>query len=249
MTRGVVASALLLSLAACDSGLVNFGGEGRPIDAQATHPSAIVLQVLSLNRSGERAGVAIRVLNGRDRDIQLNAGNEQSYILTDSGERLPLVPSTTTRDLAVPPGKMIDGLIVFAGKLPSSGTATLIFNGNSSRAARATLQRLKAHGIRIVMDDFGTGYSSLSNLQAFPFDKINRGFIAAMEHDDAALSIVRAVVGLGTSLRLPIVAEGVETEAQYDCIMRGGCAEAQGYLFGAPSTAVQAHPRLCLIDA
>ncbi|RYG88298.1 MAG: bifunctional diguanylate cyclase/phosphodiesterase, partial [Alphaproteobacteria bacterium] len=121
----------------------------------------------------------------------------------------------------------------------------------NSTSARATLQRLKARGIRIVMDDFGTGYSSLSNLQAFPFDKIkiDRGFIGAMEHDEAALSIVRAVVGLGTSLRLPIVAEGVETEAQYEFIMREGCAEAQGYLFGMPSPAVQDHPRLCLIGA
>ena len=121
----------------------------------------------------------------------------------------------------------------------------------NSTSALATLQRLKDRGIRIVMDDFGTGYSSLSNLQAFPFDKIkiDRRFIGAMEQDEAALSVVRAVVGLGTSLRLPIVAEGVETEAQYAFIMREGCAEAQGFLFGAPSTALQVQPRLRLIGA
>lgn len=121
----------------------------------------------------------------------------------------------------------------------------------NSTLALATLQRLKARGIRIVMDDFGTGYSSLSNLQAFPFDKIkiDRGFIGAMEYDEAALSIVRAVVGLGTSLRLPIVAEGVETEEQYGFIIREGCAEAQGYLFGAPSATVQIQPPLRLIGA
>jgi EAL domain-containing protein (putative c-di-GMP-specific phosphodiesterase class I) len=70
-----------------------------------------------------------------------------------------------------------------------------------------------------------------------------------MEHDGAALSIVRAVVGLGISLRLPIVAEGVETEEQYGLILREGCAEAQGYLFGAPSTSVQIQPRLRLVGA
>jgi len=119
----------------------------------------------------------------------------------------------------------------------------------NSELTLATLQRLKAQGIRIVMDDFGTGYSSLSTLQAFPFDKIkiDRGFIGAMEHDEAALSIVRAVVGLGISLRLPIVAEGVETEEQYGLILREGCAEAQGYIFGAPSRSVQVQPRLWLV--
>ena len=121
----------------------------------------------------------------------------------------------------------------------------------NSTLALATLQRLKAQGIRIVMDDFGTGYSSLSNLRAFPFDKIkiDRGFIGAMEHDEAALSIVRAVVGLGISLRLPIVAEGVETEEQYGLIFREGCEEAQGYLFGSPATAVQIQPRLRLVGS
>ncbi|NJC33931.1 EAL domain-containing protein (putative c-di-GMP-specific phosphodiesterase class I) [Sphingomonas jejuensis] len=86
------------------------------------------------------------------------------------------------------------------------------------------------------MDDFGTGYSSLSNLQSFPFDKIkiDRSFVASMETDDAARSIVRAIVGIGRSLGLPVVAEGVETEAQHRMVAEEGCPEAQGYLFGRP---------------
>jgi diguanylate cyclase (GGDEF)-like protein len=103
-------------------------------------------------------------------------------------------------------------------------------------AVLATLGRLKAHGVRIVMDDFGTGYSSLSNLQSFPFDKIkiDRSFIGAMEDDAAARSIIRAIVGIGRSLSLPVVAEGVETEAQHRMVIEEGCPEAQGYLFGRP---------------
>jgi diguanylate cyclase (GGDEF)-like protein len=103
-------------------------------------------------------------------------------------------------------------------------------------AVLATLGRLKAQGVRIVMDDFGTGYSSLSNLQSFPFDKIkiDRSFIAAMEDDAAARSIIRAIVGIGRSLSLPVVAEGVETEAQHRMVIEEGCREAQGYLFGRP---------------
>ncbi|MEZ0496470.1 EAL domain-containing protein [Sphingomonas sp. IW22] len=102
----------------------------------------------------------------------------------------------------------------------------------------ATLHAIKAMGVRVAMDDFGTGYSSLSNLQAFPFDKIkiDRSFVSSVEDDDAARSIVRAIVGLGKSLNLPVVAEGVETEAQRLMVMEEGCPQAQGYLFGMPST-------------
>ncbi|MFE1600394.1 bifunctional diguanylate cyclase/phosphodiesterase [Methylobacterium sp. ID0610] len=100
----------------------------------------------------------------------------------------------------------------------------------------ATLHRLKDLGVRVVMDDFGTGYSSLSNLQSFPFDKIkiDRSFVAAMAEDAAARSIIRAIVGLGHSLAMPVVAEGIETEAQLRMIIEEGCPQAQGYLFGRP---------------
>jgi EAL domain-containing protein (putative c-di-GMP-specific phosphodiesterase class I) len=109
--------------------------------------------------------------------------------------------------------------------------------------ALAILNRLKQNGVRIVMDDFGTGYSSLSNLQSFPFDKIkiDRSFVGAMEDDAAARSIIRAIVGIGRSLALPVVAEGVETEAQRRMVTEEGCPQAQGYLFGRPER-LFAHP-------
>ncbi|WP_183893353.1 EAL domain-containing protein [Rhizobium skierniewicense] len=100
----------------------------------------------------------------------------------------------------------------------------------------ATMRQLKALGVTIVMDDFGTGYSSLSNLRSFPFDKIkiDRSFIAAMKHDENAHSIVRAIIGLGRSLDLPVTAEGIETDSQYRMVVDEGCTQAQGYLFGRP---------------
>ncbi|WP_347304322.1 EAL domain-containing protein [Croceibacterium sp. TMG7-5b_MA50] len=99
-----------------------------------------------------------------------------------------------------------------------------------------TLKALKEHGIKVVMDDFGTGYSSLSNLQSFPFDKIkiDRSFVQAEHDDKAARSIIRAIVGIGKSLSLPVLAEGVETELQRQMVLQEGCAQAQGYLFGRP---------------
>ncbi len=97
-----------------------------------------------------------------------------------------------------------------------------------------TLRQIRAMGVRISMDDFGTGYSSLSNLRHFPFDKlkIDKSFVSAMLDDDAARSIVRAIAGLGKGLNLPVVAEGVETEAQHKMVAEEGCPQAQGYYFG-----------------
>ena len=86
----------------------------------------------------------------------------------------------------------------------------------TSNRALATLRQLKALGVRIAMDDFGTGYSSLSNLRAFPFDKIkiDGSFIRSVDINDEAATIVRAVLGLGRGLGLPVLAEGVETEGE-----------------------------------
>ena len=102
--------------------------------------------------------------------------------------------------------------------------------------AMRTLLAIKKMGVRIAMDDFGTGYSSLSNLQSFPFDKIkiDRSFIQAMVEDNAARSIIRAIVGIGRSLALPVVAEGIETEEQHRMVVEEGCPMAQGYLYGMP---------------
>ena len=102
--------------------------------------------------------------------------------------------------------------------------------------ALSILRRLKALGVRIAMDDFGTGYSSLSTLQAFPFDKIkiDRSFIANLERNVQSATIVRAVLALGRGLNLPVVAEGVETQAQLAFLSHEDCAEVQGYLLGRP---------------
>lgn len=96
------------------------------------------------------------------------------------------------------------------------------------------LRGLKALGIRIAMDDFGTGYSSLSYLQAFPFDtiKIDKSFTSKLVSDSSADEIVRAVIGLGRGLNIPIVAEGVETEEQRAFLEEAQCQNLQGHLIG-----------------
>jgi diguanylate cyclase (GGDEF)-like protein len=107
--------------------------------------------------------------------------------------------------------------------------------GDLQRAV-SILRRLKSLGVRIAMDDFGTGYSSLSYLQSFPFDKIkiDRTFISNLDRNPQSAAIIRAVIGLGRGLELPVVAEGVETKEQHAFLSRESCDEIQGFLVGRP---------------
>ena len=115
-------------------------------------------------------------------------------------------------------------------------------------ATIATLESLRALGIRIAMDDFGTGYSSLAYLRRFPVDslKIARELIAGpSESDDPeAWAFARAIIALGNSLGLPIVAEGIETPEQLRVLRRLGCELGQGYLFGRPTSEIALQPDL-----
>jgi diguanylate cyclase (GGDEF)-like protein len=121
-----------------------------------------------------------------------------------------------------------------AGRLELEITEGVLI-GDFSRAV-SILRRLKALGVRIAMDDFGTGYSSLSYLQSFPFDKIkiDQAFIANLDRNVQSTAIIRAVIGLGHGLSLPVSAEGVETQEQMRFLVRESCDEVQGFLFGRP---------------
>ena len=107
--------------------------------------------------------------------------------------------------------------------------------------AEEVLRNLKRIGVQIAVDDFGTGFSSLAYLKRFPVDalKIDRTFVdglAGLDHDDA---FVRSIISLAHALRLDVVAEGVENEAQADALLQLGCHRAQGFLFGRPMTGEQ----------
>ena len=113
---------------------------------------------------------------------------------------------------------------------------------HDSAAAVETLERLERVGIHLSIDDFGTGYSSLAYLKRFPIDalKIDRSFIrdATSNPDDAA--IVTSIILMGRSLKLEVVAEGVETQSQLSFLRVMQCDEAQGYLFSPPVPAADA---------
>jgi EAL domain-containing protein (putative c-di-GMP-specific phosphodiesterase class I) len=102
--------------------------------------------------------------------------------------------------------------------------------------AVATLRQIRALGVRIAMDDFGTGYSSLANLRAFPFSKIkvDQSFIKSVDANEQSAAIVRAVIGLGNALDVPVIAEGVERPEELEFLREADCRAVQGFLVSRP---------------
>ncbi|MCI0413333.1 EAL domain-containing protein [bacterium] len=105
------------------------------------------------------------------------------------------------------------------------------------------LKELKTLGVQISLDDFGTGYSSFTYLKQFPFDtvKIDRSFISGVDRDSKNGAIVTAIIQMARSLNLKIIAEGVETQQEYEFLKLHGCDEVQGYLFSPPVPSVKFH--------
>ena len=106
-------------------------------------------------------------------------------------------------------------------------------------AARASLLKLAATGIRLAIDDFGTGYSSLSYLRSFPIHtvKIDRSFVTDIPMDESATKLIDTIIAMGRGLNKRVVAEGVETAAQLEYLRRAGCDAIQGYYISKPMAA------------
>ncbi len=116
---------------------------------------------------------------------------------------------------------------------------------NNTDAVMRSLRAIRDLGVGIAMDDFGTGYSSLSHLNSFPFSKlkIDQSFVRN-QHSHKSKALIDAIIALSTSLGLTTVAEGIETQTQYDALAQSGCASAQGYLIGRPMPSDQVAPYL-----
>ena len=124
-------------------------------------------------------------------------------------------------------------------------TESLLLDGRDD--IRESLDALAALGLTIAIDDFGTGYSALSYLTRFPVQtlKIDRSFVIDLPGKRSSTELTRAIVSLGKSLQMKLVAEGVETNEQADYLQHIGCEQAQGYLFSKP---VEAHAFEALLD-
>jgi EAL domain-containing protein (putative c-di-GMP-specific phosphodiesterase class I) len=142
-----------------------------------------------------------------------------------SGE-LPDVVSNALRTSGLKPQQL---------HLELTETAVLVDEGQAS----ALLSRVRATGVKVWLDDFGTGFSGLSHLRRVPVDgvKIDRSFVADVLRDPDDLALTTAIIAMAHSLGITVVAEGIETEGQYDVLRERGCDQGQGFWFGRPMAA------------
>ena len=147
--------------------------------------------------------------------------------------------STNFHDLELP--QFIAGLLqrfeLAPGDLTLEITETVMMDTNPSTTR--TIREVHAQGVKLAMDDFGTGYSSLGYLRNLPVCelKLDQSFVRDMDRDETVLALTNAVIRIGESLDLIVVAEGVEDKRQYDLLKQQGCDVAQGYLFSRPMLA------------
>ncbi|WP_292106891.1 OmpA family protein [Brevundimonas sp.] len=157
-------------LAACGGG-EGGDGPGGDLGAQVIHPSGVVLQVLSVEVGRDATQVSVRIINGRDRSVNLISGDESSYLLTDSGEKLLIIPPATNERLSIPAGQTLDGVLAVAGAPPRGGDVVLVLNERgSSDNIHSEAPRMEvrlplggAFGARTVAE-----VSALTNMRAVP---------------------------------------------------------------------------------
>ena len=166
-----------------------------------------------------------------------------AYLIDKVVEDIPSLPSGYTLSLNVSPKQLKSGNFVshLIEKVKTAGVDPTRLEVEITEAAILTqdqhvladLHALKSNGMTVSLDDFGTGYASLNNLRHFPFDrlKIDRSLMADVMTDDQNAAIVAAVIQLAHALNIEVVAEGVETQTQFEVIRAAGCDSAQGFLF------------------
>jgi diguanylate cyclase (GGDEF)-like protein/PAS domain S-box-containing protein len=167
------------------------------------------------------------------------ACRKAKQIYDKTGVHLPIAVNVSPKQFRLPNFvEIVQQVLTDTGLTPSSLELEITENIMIEDTPKFidTLQQLKRLGVKLSLDDFGTGYSSFSYLKDFPIDqlKIDRGFISAIEQDIANMAILKAIIFLGQSLGLCVVAEGVETEFQHDFLKSVGCNEVQGYFFSKP---------------
>jgi len=132
----------------------------------------------------------------------------------------------------------VDAALASSGLAPGSLELEITESVMAQSVERAAqvLAGLRALGVRLALDDFGTGYSSLAQLKHFPIDtlKVDRSFVAGLPESAEDAAIAHAIIALGRSMRMVVVAEGVETAAQRAFLEAHGCHEAQGFLYSRP---------------
>ncbi len=165
----------------------------------------------------------------------------QSRLWMDTGHRLPLSINVSARqfmsgDLPGVLARIVRDTGVDPALMELELTEGVLLN---QQDAKAILGTLKGMGFRVAIDDFGTGYSSLAYLRRMSIDtlKIDRTFVMNLESNPDDVAIVQTIIAMARNMRMHVIAEGVETQAQADILLQSGCEECQGYYFGKPQPA------------
>ncbi len=149
--------------------------------------------------------------------------------------------------------RLVHQILIDTGLAPSRLEIELTETALVQNRDRAlhVLRQIKALGVQVAIDDFGVGYSSLETISLFPVDKIkiDRSFIQDIESHAKAQSLIRAILLMGDSLGIPVLAEGVETQSQLDFVRAAGCSQVQGYLFGLPCNEEDMRAYFAQVDA
>ncbi len=190
---------------------------------------------LTFIQIAEETGLIVRI----GQWVLETACRKAKQLHTITGKHIPIAVNVSPKQFRQPDFvEIVQQTLLQTGLTPSSLELEITENIMIEDTPKfiATLQQLKQIGVKLSLDDFGTGYSSFSYLKDFPIDqlKIDRSFINAIEEDNANMAILKAIVFLGQSLGLRVVAEGVETQFQHDFLISVGCDEVQGYYLSRP---------------
>ncbi|MGE5472428.1 MAG: PAS domain S-box protein [Bacteroidota bacterium] len=214
---------------------------GRPVGVEALvrwrHPVHGLLPPAEFVPLAEESGLIVAL-----GDWVLDEACRQAAIWHEQGRALPIAVNVSARQLDS--GDLVERISNLIGRYRITARDLEIELTESTVMANPAgaivlLARLRALGVTVAVDDFGTGYSSLAYLRRLPIDvlKIDRSFVMDADRDDEDAQIVRTIVALGQTLRLTLVAEGIENEAQAALLKGLGCDIAQGYYYSPPLTA------------
>jgi len=216
--------------------------DGRIIGCEALvrwqHPDLGLVSPASFIPLAEETGLIMQIS-----DWVLEEAIRQCRAWRDAGLQTPVVSVNLSplqfrqRDLQEQVARLLETYAVPASALELELTESILMQG--VERTLTTLHALTALGVTISIDDFGTGYSSLSYLKRFPIKKlkIDQSFVRDVTEDPNDATMVRTIILMAHSLKLHVIAEGVETESQAAFLRESGCERAQGYLFGRPMPA------------
>jgi EAL domain-containing protein (putative c-di-GMP-specific phosphodiesterase class I) len=198
-------------------------------------PQEALIYPLAFIQVAEETGLIIKIGHW----VLKTACKKAKQLQVTMGLRIPIAVNVSPKQFRQPDFiEMVQNILIETDLEPALLELEITENIMIDDAPKfiETLQQLKQIGVKLSLDDFGTGYSSFSHLKDFPIHqlKIDRAFIHALEGDNTNMAILKAIIFLGQSLGLRVVAEGVETHLQLESLKSMRCDEVQGYLLSKP---------------